>query len=92
MAIYIDVSAAINSRAGLGRYTRSLTQALIKELDSPPTLFYNQTAKAKLIPEWQGVPQRSIRLGYKPWRMLVWMGQLLTLSYHRLTPGAPGPS
>ncbi len=88
MVIYIDVSAAINSRAGLGRYTRSLTQALIEELDTPPTLFYNRTAQAKLLPEWQGVPQRSIRLGYKPWRMLVWIGQMLTLSYHRLTPGA----
>jgi glycosyltransferase involved in cell wall biosynthesis len=84
---YIDVSAAVNSRAGLGRYTRSLTQALLKEMDPPPTLFFNRTANAQIVPDWRGVPQRSIRLGYKPWRMLVWVGQLLRLSYRPLTPG-----
>jgi glycosyltransferase involved in cell wall biosynthesis len=83
---YIDVSAAVNSRAGLGRYTRSLAQALLKEMDPPPTLFYNRTAGAQVAPDWQGAPQRSIRLGYKPWRMLVWIGQLLRLSYRPLTP------
>jgi glycosyltransferase involved in cell wall biosynthesis len=88
VTIYIDVSAAVNSRAGLGRYTRSLTQALLEEMDPPPTLFYNRTADAQVIPGWAGVPQRSIHLGYKPWRMLVWMGQLLRLSYKPLAPGA----
>lgn len=88
MTIYIDVSAAINSRAGLGRYAHSLTQALIGEMDIPPTLFYNRTAQARTYPEWSRVPQRSIRLGYKPWRMLVWQGQLLHAAFNRLTPGA----
>jgi glycosyltransferase involved in cell wall biosynthesis len=88
VTIYIDVSAAINSRAGLGRYARSLAQAVIHEMDTPPTLFYNRTSGAQMIPDWQGVPQRSIRLGYKPWRMLVWLGQLLRLSYKPLVPGA----
>jgi glycosyltransferase involved in cell wall biosynthesis len=87
VTIYIDVSAAINSRAGLGRYTRSLTDALLNELDTPPTLFYNRTGSARAIPEWAGVPQRSIRLGYKPWRMLALIGQLLRLSYRPLMPG-----
>lgn len=88
MSIYIDVSAAINSRAGLGRYTRSLTSALIAEMDTPLTLFYNRTGSAKLLPEWANMPQRSIRMGYKPWRMAAWLGQMLRLSYRRLTPGA----
>lgn len=87
MTIYIDVSAAVNSRAGLGRYTRSLVQAMLDIMDSPPTLFYNRTSKASLPPEWEMVPRRSIRLGYKPWRMLVWQGQLLHSSFKRLTPG-----
>lgn len=86
MTTYIDVSAAINSRAGLGRYTRSLVQAMLQEMDTPPTLFYNRTARAQTYPEWQGIPQRSIRLGYKPWRMAVWLGQAAHLSFKRLTP------
>ncbi len=88
MTIYIDVSAAINNRAGLGRYTRSLTNALVHEMNTPPTLFYNHTASARMVAEWSDVPQRTLRLGYKPWRMAVWFGQLLRLSYKRLTPGA----
>ncbi|MBI5960596.1 MAG: glycosyltransferase family 4 protein [Chloroflexi bacterium] len=88
MTIYIDVSAAINSRAGLGRYTRSLTQALIRQMDPPPTLFYNRTAQAQRFPEWAGIPQHSIRLGYKPWRMAVLLGQMMRLSFKPLTPGA----
>ncbi len=88
MTTTIDVSAAINSRAGLGRYARSLVEALIEEMELPPTLFYNRTSRAQLFPEWQRMPQRSIRMGYKPWRMLVWQGQLTRLSFKRLVPDA----
>lgn len=88
MTVYVDVSAAVNGRAGLGRYARSLVQALLQEMDSPPTLFYNRTAQAELYPEWAGVPQRSIALGYKPWRMAVWAAQLMRLSFGPLAPGA----
>lgn len=87
MTIYIDVSAAINNQAGLGRYTRSLTSALLNELPAPPTLFFNKTGRARKIAEWADVPQQSVRLGYKPWRMAVWLGQLLRLSYARYMPG-----
>jgi len=88
VSIYLDVSAAINNRAGLGRYTRSLTQALLEEMDPPPTLFYNRTTQARILPEWEHVPQRSIRLGYKPWRMLVWQAQVARIPLNRLVPGA----
>lgn len=88
MTIYIDVSAAVNSRAGLGRYARSLVQALLQEQDFPLALFFNRTASAQPAPEWSEVPQRSINLGYKPWRMAAWLGQLAHLSFARLTPGA----
>ena len=88
MTIYVDVSAAVNSRAGLGRYARSLAQALIDELDTPPTLFYNRTDQAQDIPEWARVPRRSIRIGYKPWRMMIWQGQLFRIAFNRLVPGA----
>ena len=88
MTIYVDVSAAINSRAGLGRYTRSLTDALIHELDAPPTLFYNRTSQAQLPDDWKAIPRRSVGLGYKPWRMMAWLGQVTGRSFKRLTPDA----
>jgi len=88
MTIYLDVSAAVNSRAGLGRYTRSLTDALVAELELPPTLFYNRTAQARVPQAWRHLPQRAFRMGYKPWRMLVWQGQLLRMDFSRLVPGA----
>jgi glycosyltransferase involved in cell wall biosynthesis len=88
VTIYIDVSAAVNSRAGLGRYARSLVQALLEEMDTPPTLFYNRTSGSVAYPEWNGVQRRSIRIGYKPWRMAVWLAQVARLSFKRLTPGA----
>lgn len=88
MAIYIDVSAAVNSRAGLGRYARSLVQTMIQSLDAPPRLFYNRTIQAQVPPEWEHIPQQSINLGYKPWRMMVWQGQLTRMSFKRLVPEA----
>jgi glycosyltransferase involved in cell wall biosynthesis len=88
LTVYLDVSAAINSRAGLGRYARSLTQALIAEMEPSPTLFYNRTRDAQDIPEWSTVPRRSIRIGYKPWRLMVWQGQVLRMSFNRLVPDA----
>jgi len=88
MTIYIDVSAAVNNRAGLGRYARSLVQALIHEMPTSPTLFFNRTAEAQSYPEWTSVKSRSIGLGYKPWRMAVWMGQVAHLPFNRLVPGA----
>jgi glycosyltransferase involved in cell wall biosynthesis len=89
VTIYIDVSAAVNNRAGLGRYARSLTQALLQQQTSSlPVLFYNRTAKAQLPPEWHNVPQRSIGMGYKPWRLMVWQGQFMRMSFKRLVPGA----
>jgi len=88
MTIYLDVSAAVNSRAGLGRYTRSLTDALIAELEIPPTLFYNRTSEATVPSHWRSLPQRAFRMGYKPWRLLVWQGQLLRMDFSPLVPGA----
>ncbi len=34
------------------------------------------------------VPTRTVALGYKPWRMLVWLGQLAHIPFNRLLPGA----
>jgi glycosyltransferase involved in cell wall biosynthesis len=34
------------------------------------------------------LPARTVALGYKPWRMLVWLGQLVHVGFDRLLPGA----
>jgi len=34
------------------------------------------------------LPARTVALGYKPWRMLVWLGQLSRVGFDRLLPGA----
>jgi glycosyltransferase involved in cell wall biosynthesis len=34
------------------------------------------------------VPARTVRAGYKPWRMAVWLGQLAGVGLDRLVPGA----
>jgi glycosyltransferase involved in cell wall biosynthesis len=93
--IYIDVSAAVHSRAGLGRYSESLAAALLAEATEEYSastgyaLFYNRGREGKFpagLP--RDIPQRSIHLGYKPWRMAVLMAQRANLSFKRLVPDA----
>lgn len=87
MTLVLDVSAGVNVSAGLGRYSRSLTQALLPYLSEPPTLFYNQIAgRSQLITGLEHCPTRRVRLGYKPWRMAVWMGQAVRTPFNPLLP------
>ncbi|MEA3345536.1 MAG: glycosyltransferase family 1 protein [Chloroflexota bacterium] len=88
MTIYVDISAAVHGRAGLGRYAQSLAQAL---LDGDPVrfaFFYNRAPSAHLPVSLREAPIRTVRAGYKPWRMAVWLGQLTHLGFDRLLPGA----
>ena len=88
MAIYLDVSSAVHAKAGIGRYAGSLARALIARDPERFALFYNRT-RDSLPPEGlESVPARTVRAGYKPWRMAVWMGQLGGIGFHRLVPGA----
>jgi len=88
MAIYIDVSSAVHAKAGIGRYAGSLAQALIAREPDRFALFYNRTG-GSLPPEGlESIPARTIRAGYKPWRMAVWMGQLAGIGFDSLIPGA----
>lgn len=87
--IYIDVSAAVHSRAGLGRYSERLAAALLAERPNDYALFYNRGSDGRFpsaLPD--NVPQKSINLGYKPWRMAVLMAQKNHLSFRRLVPDA----
>jgi glycosyltransferase involved in cell wall biosynthesis len=88
MAIYIDVSSAVHSKAGIGRYAGSLAQALVAMEPDRFRLFYNRVKESRPPSGLEAVPKRTIRAGYKPWRMAVWMGQLARLGFNRLVPGA----
>lgn len=86
--IYLDISAAVHSKAGLGRYSERLAGALIARDPARYALFYNQGSGGRL-PESlpPNIPQRRVRWGYKPWRMAVLLGHLGRIPFNRLVPG-----
>ena len=89
MSVYLDVSAGVNVPTGLGRYSRTLAQALIPYLNEPPTLFYNRIrGRSQPISELAHCPEKIVRLGYKPWRMAVWAGQTVRFPFKPLVPNA----
>jgi len=88
MAIYIDISAAVHGRAGLGRYAESLARALLQEHPERFAFFYNRDRETSPLGGLERVPTRTVRAGYKPWRMAIWLGQLLRLGFERLLPEA----
>jgi glycosyltransferase involved in cell wall biosynthesis len=88
VTIYLDVSAAVHRRAGLGRYAEALARALVADEPSRYALFYNRERSAEPLGGLEYLSARSVALGYKPWRMLVWVGQLLCVGFDRLLPGA----
>ncbi len=91
--IYIDVSAAVHRRAGLGRYAESLTRALVGrgggagESQNRYGLFYNRERGIEPLSDLDHLPARTVSLAYKPWRMAVWLGQLAGIGFDRLLPG-----
>jgi glycosyltransferase involved in cell wall biosynthesis len=88
MAIYLDVSAAVHRRAGLGRYAESLARALVASTPNRYALFYNRERGIEPLAGLEHLPARTVALGYKPWRMLVWLGQLARVGFDRLLPDA----
>lgn len=88
MSIYVDVSAAVHRRAGLGRYAESLVRALLPLIGEDLALFYNCERGIEPLPEFESIPSATVTLGYKPWRMAVWMGHLARIPLDRLVPGA----
>lgn len=86
--IYVDVSAAVHARAGLGRYSQRLAEALAREAPSRIALFHNQGPQGKLPASLQQLPRRQVQLGYKPWRMAVLLGHLTRVPFNRLVPEA----
>jgi len=88
MTMYFDISAAVHHRAGLGRYADSLGRSLLPLLGEELAFFYNREAGIGPLIGLEGVPAHTVSLGYKPWRMLVWLGQTAHVGFNRLVPGA----
>ena len=86
--IYVDVSAAVHAKAGIGRYAESLARALVARQPGRFALFYNRVAGSRPPAGLEAVPARTVRAGYKPWRLAVWLGQLAGVGFNRLVPGA----
>jgi glycosyltransferase involved in cell wall biosynthesis len=87
--IYVDISAAVHSRAGLGRYSERLAQALIEAHPDHIALFYNQGRGGRFPAALSAeIPCRRVRAGYKPWRMAVLLGHVAHLPFNWLVPDA----
>jgi len=86
--IYVDISAAVHSRAGLGRYSQSLARELLAIDPDRYSLFYNRGSDGKVPPSLADSRRRSISLSYKPWRMAVLLAQWSRFSFNRLVPDA----
>jgi len=88
--IYVDVSAAVHSRAGLGRYAERLALSLPRFHGSRHRfgLFHNLGAGGALPPSLAELPRRHVNLGYKPWRMAVLLAHLGRVPFNRLVPDA----
>ncbi len=88
--IYMDISAAVHARAGLGRYSETIAKAVIEARPDQIGLFYNQGANGRFPPPLQPFnrPQRAVRWGYKPWRMAMLLGNMGGIPFNRLVPDA----
>jgi glycosyltransferase involved in cell wall biosynthesis len=90
MTSYIDVTAAMHQYAGIARYAANLARALVYHhgADHRFGVFHLQNRSTRAVSGLEGVPDRTVRSGYKPWRMAVWLGQRLGIYFDRLLPDA----
>ena len=87
--IYLDISAAVHSRAGLGRYSEQLASTLLVENPQQISLFYNQGPDGQFPPSLPSASRRrSVQLSYKPWRMAILAGHKSHIPFNRLVPDA----
>jgi len=85
--ICLDVSAAVHRRAGLGRYTLELTRALVAQSEHDYVAFYHQRGQAHLDPPIDSLPQRTIQLSVKPWRLTTMLAHWFGVPQDALFPG-----
>lgn len=86
MRITLDVSPAVNGKAGLGRYAATLAAALAAQHPGEVHLFANVTGAGRWPEALDGLPRTSVRVGYKPWRMAVLAGQATRAGWDRMLP------
>lgn len=72
----------------MGRYAESLTRALVSADLDRYALFYNRERGVEPLAGLERLPACTVALGYKPWRVLVWLGQLTRAGFDQLLPGA----
>ncbi len=87
-AFYLDVSAAVHRRAGLGRYAESLARALHPLAPEEMALFFNRESGVEPLSGLEAQPTRTVALGYKPWRMIVLAAQGAGMGFDRFFPDA----
>jgi glycosyltransferase involved in cell wall biosynthesis len=86
--ICLDLSAAVHGRAGVGRYSQRLAEALSALGDDEYSVFYNRPDDAQIAPPLDRLPRIPLPLGDKPWRARVALAHLAHRSQDRLLGGA----
>lgn len=88
--LYIDVSAAVHSKAGIGRYAAQIAQGVIAARPGQVGLFHNGGANGRLPTALiqPNVPVQHVSLGYKPWRTAVLLANLAGMPFNHLLPNA----
>jgi len=76
LRITLDVSPTAQQHAGLGRYAGEVARALAHRGQLNLTLFYNKQGDARLPDNLARLPQKTVSVGNKPWRMAVLLSQM----------------
>jgi glycosyltransferase involved in cell wall biosynthesis len=81
MRVTIDLTAAVQGHAGLGRYAGELGRALLATRPSDEALaaFYVDPARRRPAPPLDTLPHTALAMGNKPWRLGVAVANALNI-------------
>ncbi len=85
--IYFDISAAVQKRAGLGRYAESVARELVSMAGDRLAFFCHDSPPITLPAGLDGVPLRHVPVGFRRWVVFVLLAHLTGVSLDRLLPG-----
>jgi glycosyltransferase involved in cell wall biosynthesis len=79
MRVTIDLTAAVQGHAGLGRYADELARALLatQPADEELAAFYVDPAQQRPAPPLDALPCKALAMGNKPWRLSVALSHTL---------------
>lgn len=89
----LDLSASVHHRAGIGRFTQELLNALVNtdrtvaDREVAYSIFYNRPAEARPDPPADSLPALTVLWDDKPWRLRVLLSHLLGRSQDAMLPG-----